>query len=460
MEDSSKNKFAKDIWNFFASMQLSVVTILFLAVTSIFGTVIHQSTDAAHNLEHYGPFLFQFFDTLGLFNVYHSLWYQAAFLILAVNLIVCSVDKLSSTWKIIFKKDITSSLSQFENKKNNIILNLKGDVDAGIEKIVRKFSKNYKVEKDGKRTTFFAEKGRKTRLGVYVVHISILFMIAGGAIGMKYGFKGFVNIPEGSSVKSALSRDRTERLNFGFELKCTDFNVTHYKGSKMASEYRSDLVILKNGEEVLKKRIIVNDPLRYEGISFYQSSFGEMGTPTEMTAVFKSVETGLEYSKRMKIGDTYVIPEGLGTFTLTKYGNYSFRGQPLGNSLFGTIKRDGEKKPIGIVVPLKFLEFDMMRNKMKKGKVFVTFKDFKRSYYTGLQVTKDPGVWWVYTGFILLVLGCYVTFFMSHKTICVSITKNSDKNVVMVSGSANKNRQGMKFWLERFAAGIEKEFKN
>lgn len=458
MGETSKNNIGKDIWDFFASMQLSVVTIIFLAVTSIFGTLIHQSPDSAHNLEHYGPFLFQFYETLGFFDLYHAFWYQAAFLVLVINIVVCSIDKLSATWNIIFKKDPSFSLSKFENLKSNVILNVPGSVEDSVKKVMKSFSGKIKEEKADNRTTFFAESGRKTRLGVYVVHISILFMIAGGAIGMYFGFEGFVNIPEGSSVKSVMSRDRLSTLPLGFELKCNNFDVTYYKNSKTAKEFRSDLVILKDGKEILKKSIIVNDPLRYNGVNFYQSSFGETGKPREMTAVFKSNSTGIEYSKKMGFGDKYVIPEGLGTFTLDRYGVYNFRGQNLGNSFFGTIKRDGEK-PIKVVVPLNHPHFDMMRIKMKKGKVTVTFTDIKKSFQTGLQVTVDPGIWWVYTGFILLILGCYITFFMSHKSVCVSITKKGGNNVIMVSGTANKNKQGMKFWVEKFAEKIEKACK-
>ncbi len=47
--------------------------------------------------------------------------------------------------------------------------------------------------------------------------------------------------------------------------------------------------------------------------------------------------------------------------------------------------------------------------------------NFEQAYYTGLQVTKDPGVWYVYAGFILMILGCWVTFFMSHRSVCIGL---------------------------------------
>jgi cytochrome c biogenesis protein len=61
-------------------------------------------------------------------------------------------------------------------------------------------------------------------------------------------------------------------------------------------------------------------------------------------------------------------------------------------------------------------------------------------YYTGLQVAHDPGVWVVYSGFIFMIIGCYITFFMSHRQICVDIHASGDKCRIMVAGTANKNK--------------------
>ena len=139
------------------------------------------------------------------------------------------------------------------------------------------------------------------------------------------------------------------------------------------------------------------------------------------------------------MGVTYDLPDEMGKLLITDYSeSYKFRGQPLGEAFIGVLQSK-EQKTTNIVLPVRFPSFDEMR----KGKQIFTVADYDERYYTGLQVTKDPGVWVVYTGFILMILGCIITFFMSHQKVCVEVTRGGKNSKVMVSGTANKNKLGM-----------------
>jgi cytochrome c biogenesis protein len=68
-------------------------------------------------------------------------------------------------------------------------------------------------------------------------------------------------------------------------------------------------------------------------------------------------------------------------------------------------------------------------------------KGIKLSKYTGLQVNKDPGVWMVWTGCIILVAGIMMAFFTSHKKFWVRIGKDRKGRVeVTAGGTTNKNK--------------------
>jgi cytochrome c biogenesis protein len=66
----------------------------------------------------------------------------------------------------------------------------------------------------------------------------------------------------------------------------------------------------------------------------------------------------------------------------------------------------------------------------------------KQMYATGLQVSKDPGVWVVYIGCGLMLFGLVIAFFMSHQRIWLFIKEEESGVAILFTGSANKNRAG------------------
>jgi cytochrome c biogenesis protein len=432
--------FFNQLWKTFASVKLTIFLLLTLAATSIIGTLIPQNEAPAAYVQAFGEFLYRLFALLGLFDMYHSWWFRALILLLVGNIVICSIDRLQATWKIIFVRNPRFNITRYRQLKNKVDYNDAGDADQlknRYQPVIARRFRYHRVEDTDDGFAIYGESGRWTRLGVYVVHFSVVLLLVGGLIGSIFGFDGFVNIAEGESVKSIRLTNSGQTIPLGFEVRCDDFNVEFYD-SGTPKEFRSRLTILKQGKEVVQKDIIVNDPLRYEGISFYQSSYGSM-TPNEVLLNFTSRATGKIFSQKAAINIPVVIPENLGTFVLKKYTQHAnFRGQNIGEAFIGVLSPPNSS-PVEVTLPLRFPRFDRMR----KGEVVIAIADFLPRYYTGLQVSSDPGVWVVYVGFILMIIGIYITFFMSHQQICVEVTSKGKKSRVMVAGTSNKNKIGM-----------------
>ena len=436
------------LWKTFASVKLTIVLLLTLAATSIIGTLIPQNETPVAYVQAFGEFLYRLFALLGLFDMYHSWWFRALILLLVANIVICSIDRLQATWKILFVRNPRFNIARYRQLKNKADYKDDGDADQlknRYEPVISRGFRYHRLEDTDDGFAIYGESGRWTRLGVYVVHSSVVLLLIGGLIGSIFGFDGFVNIPEGESVRSIQLTNSNQKMPLGFEIRCDDFNVDFYD-SGTPKEFRSRLTILKQGEAVVQKDIIVNDPLRYEGISFYQSSYGNM-TPNEVLLNFTSRATGKIYSQRAAIKAPIVIPENLGTFVLKKYTQQAnFRGQNIGEAFMG-ILTPPNSSPVEVTLPLRFPRFDRMR----KGEVVVAVADFLPRYYTGLQVSRDPGVWVVYIGFILMIIGIYITFFMSHQQICVEVAGKGKKSEVMVAGTSNKNKMGMQKKVTRLS---------
>jgi len=449
-------------------VQLTVVLLLSLAATSIIGTFIPQNESPEAYFKAYGEFLYRLFDVLDIFDMYHAWWFQSLVILLTVNIIVCSIDRLSATWNIIFVKNPSFKAARFRKRAGRREFSdprPPGELKTVCETLAsRKFGR-VRTEPSGDGFCVFGERWRWSRLGVYIVHTSIVVLLIGGLVGSMFGFDGYVNIPEGETVDQIRLRGNNKAIRLPFGIRCNDFDVSFYNTGQ-PKEFRSSLSLIKDGKAVMEKEIIVNDPLRYQGINIFQASYGQMDSapaaanpspPTDITLVFAGRESGAVYEEEAELGREIILPEGNGTFVLKEYRpTAEFRGQSIGGALMGIRTRDGQK-PVTVMLPLRFPKFDRMR----KGDFVISVAGYKQDqsaqgagqptgkrYFTGLQVTNDPGVWMVYTGFVLMIVGCFVTFFMSHQQLCIEVGPGGKGSRILVAGISNRNRVAMQNLVE------------
>ena len=365
----------KNLQGVFLSLKTTIFLLITIALVSIIGTFIPQQKEAGQYVAQYGLILYQLFDLFGFFEIFSSWWFRLFLGLLMINLVVCSLNRLPRIWTM-------ESLT--------------------------------KREWIG-------------RLGPHLTHFSLIIILGGSLIGNIWGFKGFVNIPEGESIKSVVLRDSRQMLGLDFTVQCDKFDMSYYPGTEMPKEYRSDLVILENGREVLKKTIRVNDPLQYKGISFYQSSYGfTPPQPGEAKVEIEIIPKGngsTRYRIQIAEGETKQIS---GTDHKVQFATF-IPDFTLGEGNRPVSKSDQPNNP-AIQVNI------YQNNKLSfKGWAFLKFSDFHGSKddtyrvkfvnysgggkpYTGLMVVKDPGVWVVWIGFGMLVLGLYLSFHLRRKS--------------------------------------------
>ena len=79
------------------------------------------------------------------------------------------------------------------------------------------------------------------------------------------------------------------------------------------------------------------------------------------------------------------------------------------------------------------------------------------SYYTGLQVNRDPGVAIVWLGFILIIAGLIIAFFTSHKRIWVRLLLDKKGISISIAGTSSKNQVGLEKELLHLTEGLKAE---
>jgi len=231
-------------------------------------------------------------------------------------------------------------------------------------------------------------------------------------------------------------------------VRCDDFKITYYdlpgRKEKVVKEYTSLLTILEDGKEVLKRTVQVNHPLHYQGIAFYQSNYG----------TFHDVTLGIQW-KNKKEKATFKAPEGAtvaipNSNDFIRVLQYAPQVHNFGEGVQVVLLRPNlEPRPFWLLKAHP--KFDEQR----KDEFVLTFEGDAPKEYTGLSVTKDPGVWIVWIGCGLMILGLIVSFFFSHQKVWVRIQKSPGGEIVL-AGSTNKNRVGFEKAFGELAGQIRK----
>jgi len=465
----------KKIWLFFSSVKLSVFLLLTLAVVSIIGTIVPQGQMSEFYISRFGQLWGPIITLIGVDDTYHSFWYRLLMGLLSINIIICSLDRITSTWGIIFPKKIHVSEKRFRNKSDRITFDLMdtvGQIREAMSHYLSKKLSHCELKSTDKGFYFYGETGRKSRLGVYAVHLSVLIMIFGGIMGSFLGFESYIQIAEGDQ-KSSVIIAKNQELALPFAIRCDDFSVSFYENGS-PSEFKSIISIVKKNQVVLTKPILVNHPLRFEGINIFQSSYGLMTPeykeeiPETVILFFQNSKTRLSYPVKAKMNQRMEMPEGKGFFTIQNYqSSYNFSGHALGPTLTLLLESkpstasNAQVTPQIIMIPVQYDSFDRMRQghfaiSVMNESAF-RIPESEKLYYTGLQITKDPGVWFVYAGFIMMLLGVFVTFFISHRQFFVELVEKSPGACqVFISGVSNKNKLGMAQKLNRFKEDLQK----
>jgi cytochrome c biogenesis protein len=437
------------VWNFFISVRVAIFTLIALAVASIFGTIVEQNLPPEKYHQIYEDWAYALMDRINLFDMYHSWWFLALLVLFTVNLTCCTLDRFPKVLKTVrnprtmLDDGLEKSLSLVDRWKK------KGKPSEWAPPYVEALSSVFarpRVTEQAGEIHLYAERGVASRFGVYVTHLSIIIIFIGAIIGNVVGFKGYVNIPEGESVTQVPVRGGTRMQDLGFTLRCNSFRVETYP-SGQPKAYISDLSVIEGGREVLRKKdVVVNDPLQYKGIWFYQSSYGQAGGTTAKVEVSRPDGTPVKVLS-LPPNEPATL-EGYGT---VRGVNYDRNFQGKGPALEVVVERPGTP-----AASIWLVQGKPEPDRQRDDALVFAFGGLTSRMFTGLQVARDPGVNIVWFGCALMVLGIIMAFFLSHQRVWLRLAAGPDGRVaVALAGSASRNRLAFEKRFENIQTGVK-----
>ncbi len=311
------------LFEFLGSMNLAITLLVAIAIASVIGTVLQQNQPYTNYIFKFGPFWFEVFKALGLYDIYGSPWFILLLGFLLVSTSVCVWRHTPAMVRDMrqFRLDVQEkSLRAFHLRQEWEAAAPPDEVAGKAERVLSLQGYRVRRKGEGSQLTLAAMKGASSRLGYLLSHIAIVVICIGGLIDGNLplqlaewsgklkvetrdlpvsevppasvlgvdnsSFRGSVTIPEGQQADFVFLGVRDGYLvqRLPFKVALDDFRIEHYASGQPKS-FESDIVILDDElDEPLRRTIRVNHPLVYKGYAIYQASFSDGGSRLTMKA--------------------------------------------------------------------------------------------------------------------------------------------------------------------------------
>ena len=405
-----------------ADLRLAIILLLAIALFSISGTIIEQGETIGFYQANYpeDPALFGFLTwkiilIVGLNHVYTTWWFLSLLVLFGTSLTACTFTRQFPALKAARKWQFYQKPRQFQK------LALSTELDtidvASLKTILEQ--KGYKIFQENQ--AIYARKGIIGKIGPIVVHAAMLIILGGAIWGSLTGFLAQAMVPSGSDFKvdniieaGPLSQPQIPK---DWGIRVNRFWIDYTQDGNI-DQFYSDLSVINNdGEELKHKVIYVNEPLRYNGVTFYQTNWGIAGVQAQVnnSPIFQLPMAPLDTNGNGRIWGTWIptkpdLSEGVSL---------------LAKDLQGTMMVYDQKGDL----------YSAVRPGMVLDVNGVKLKIYQLIGSTGLQIKADPGIPFVYTGFALLMIGVIMSY-ISHSQIWILQT---DKGCY-IGGKTNRSQ--------------------
>jgi cytochrome c biogenesis protein len=451
-------------WQTLGAIKTGVVLLIVVVIVSAAGTLILQRpmTDPDEMSRAYSPQALRLLDAVGLTNVFHAWWFVALLVLVSASIVAASVERFPNAWRY-FSRPYRSTDESFRKAlpgHNQVPIS---DEESGLVAAERALhSLGFRPERviGAERVALFAERNRVSEMAVYIVHASLLLIFLGGIVDGVWGWRGYISLERGQQVTQVPLKDGGMKA-LPFAIRSEGAGQENYKDGS-PKRWWSKLAVMEGGREVQRKEIVVNDPLVYGGVRFYQSGYGSTGKVEQLLLTASSRENKGQLHDIALTMNTPVELDADTTVRLARFipdyfvrdGEVYNRSERVENP---AVQMFVESKKTGKSIEVWLPEIEGFAHNAESPYTFEA-KDLQLGSFTGLQVSYEPGQWAVWAGCLLMGLGLATAFYLVHIRFWVVPVRDTQGQLMLwFGGTANKNREAFQHKFDAFAEKLEQE---
>ena len=409
------------IWNslrWISNLYFSISLLLFLSVISVLGTVIEQDQPIDYYQLHYPmdkPVLsfitWKKIIFLGLNHMYSTYWFLSILLLFFCSLIICTFStqlpilKYSKQWIFLYNQESLEKKSINYSIASNSFINLIYILNI----------QNYFIFHKGQG--LYAYKGLLGKIAPIFVHFSIIISFLGFIFRMTNGWVVQEMVPCGElfHLQNVIASGQSSVVSSKFVGKVNDFFIT-LNNDQSIKQFFSNISLLNNqGKVLFRSYICVNHPLKFKGITIYQTDWQInalrlcIGNNEYLVKSLRKIQLKNQVNRAVWSCNLVLHNKKQISIIISNLDNnlsiYDIKGQLVTNTRYG-------QWTILYGVP-------------------ILFKDLLVS--TGLQIKTDPGLVISYFGFSILIFSIFVSYISYSQ-----IWANHNESMINFSGNTSR----------------------
>ncbi len=357
-----------------------------------------------------GPQMVDLFERAGFFRVFSAPWFVFLLLLLVVSIVVCTLDRTPRLWRGVHHVKAVQAPAFYDLGLPERARFAGIDAGAADELAAVLGGRRFRLRRTPESSAVshvYGDKNQYFKMATLLTHLGLILFLAGGAVTAGWGYETVVFVGEGQTapVQAVGTPDNLLVKNISFEAP------TRPDGTFI--DFRTDLAVYQNGEQIARKTIRVNDPLEVNGFVFHQNTFG----PAAELRVHDPAGRLVWEGPVLLAGELGGLPQGFLTIPGSSLGlllvmDRTAEGIPL-LALTGLAATDDPEQ--AAIVFIHGLGVGATTEPAATAGYSISWQ--RAGAYTGMVIKRDPGQGLIWLAYLSLISGLVLTFYFPRRRV-------------------------------------------